>query len=103
MEEQKASLSQLSLHLQQIQQKVDHLSSEVDGGQAYVQEWEHKLVKETQALRQEVAAQSLIRDSNQVLLRKELRDVQNRLRLLQVLCLYMYIKTHTHIILNIFL
>ncbi|KDR24279.1 uncharacterized protein LOC110827610 isoform X2 [Zootermopsis nevadensis] len=83
LEEQKASLSQLSLHLQQIQQKVDHLSSEVDGGQAHVQEWEHKLVKETQALRQEVAAQSLIRDSNQVLLRKELRDVQNRLRLLQ--------------------
>jgi hypothetical protein len=69
-----------------MQQKVDHLSSETVGGLALEQEWELKLEKETQALRQEVAAQSLIRDSNQVLMRKELRDIQNRLRLLQVLC-----------------
>jgi hypothetical protein len=68
-----------------MQQKVDHLNSEAGGSQAHEQEWELKLEKETQALRQEVTAQSLIRDSGQVLMRKELRDVQNRLRTLQVL------------------
>jgi hypothetical protein len=68
-----------------MQQKVDHLSSEAGGSQTHEQEWELKLEKETQALRQEVTARSLIRDSGQVLMRKELRDVQNRLRTIQVL------------------
>jgi hypothetical protein len=75
-----------------VQQQVDHLTSEAGGGQAHEQEWEHKLEKETQALRQEVAAQSVMRDSEQVLMRKELRDIQNRLRLLQVMCFFIILR-----------
>ena len=71
-----------------MQQKVDHLSSESKEGQAHEQEWKLKFEKEKQAWREEAAAQSLIRDGNQVLMRKELRDIQSRLRLLQVSCSY---------------
>jgi hypothetical protein len=78
--------------MQQMQQKVDHLSSEAEGSQAREQEWELKFEKEKQALREEAAAQSLIRNSDQVLMRKELRDIQSRLRILQVLCFYTVFK-----------
>lgn len=81
--EQKAALSQLTHHLHQMQQKVYHLSSESRGGQAHEQEWKLKFEKEKRAWREEAGAQSLIRDGDQVLMRKELRDIQSRLRLLQ--------------------
>jgi hypothetical protein len=68
-----------------MQQKMNHLSSHAERSQAQEQEWELKLEEQKQTLRKEAAAQSLIRDSDQVLMRKELRDIQNRLRLLQVL------------------
>ncbi|XP_023723329.1 uncharacterized protein LOC111873126 isoform X3 [Cryptotermes secundus] len=83
LEEQKASLSQLTHYLQQMQQKVDHLSSQAERSQSHEQEWGLKLEEQKQALRKEAATQSLIRDSDQVLMRKELRDIQSRLRLLQ--------------------
>lgn len=86
MAEQEASLSQLTHYLQQMQQKVDRLSSQAERSQLHEQEWELKLEEQKQALRKEAATQSLIRDSDQVLMRKELRDIQSRLRLLQVLC-----------------
>jgi hypothetical protein len=86
VEEQKASLSQLTHYLQQLQQKVDHLSSQEERNQPLEQEWELRLEEQKHALRKEAATQSLIRDSDQVLMRKELRDIQSRLRLLQVLC-----------------
>ena len=88
MTEQKAALSQLTHHLHQMQQKVNHLSSESREAQAHEQEWKLKFEKEKQAWREEAAARSLIRDGDQVLMRKELRDIQNRLRLLQVSCSY---------------
>jgi len=71
-----------------MQQKVNHLSSESKEGQVREQEWKLKFEKEKQAWREEAAAQSPIRDGDQVLMRKELRDIQNRLRLLQVSCSY---------------
>jgi hypothetical protein len=88
LEEQKASLLQLTHYLQQIQQKVDRLSSEAEETQAREREWEIKLEEQKQTLRREAAVQSQIRDGDQVLMRKELRDVHSRLRLLQVLCWY---------------
>jgi len=81
--EQKAALSQLTQHLHQMQQKVNHLSSESKEGQADEQKWKLKFEKKEQRWREEAAAQSLITDHNQVLMRKELRDIQSRLRLLQ--------------------
>lgn len=81
--EQKATLSQLTHHLHHMQQKVNHLYSESKEDQAHEQEWKLKFEKEKQAWREEAAAQSLTRDGDQVLMRKELRDVQSRLRLLQ--------------------
>jgi hypothetical protein len=63
---------------------VDHLSSGSRRGQAHEQEWKLRFEKEKQAWREEAAAKSLIRDSDQVLMRKELRDIRSRLRLLQV-------------------
>jgi len=71
-----------------MQQKVNHLSSESKEGQAREQEWKLKFEKEKQAWRDEAAAHSLFRDGDQVLMRKELRDIQGRLRLLQVSCSY---------------
>jgi len=71
-----------------MQQKVNHLNSESKEDQAHEQEWKLKFEKEKQAWREEAAAQPLIRDGNQVLMRKELRDIQSRLRLLQVSCSY---------------
>jgi len=71
-----------------MQQKVNHLYSESKEDQAHEQEWKLKFEKEKQAWREEAAAQSLTRDGDQVLMRKELRDVQSRLRLLQVSCSY---------------
>jgi peptidoglycan hydrolase CwlO-like protein len=88
LEEQKASLSQLTHYLQQLQQKVDRLSSQAEETQAREREWELKLDEQKQTLRKEAATQSLIRDSDQVIMRKELRDIQSRLRLLQVSCWY---------------
>jgi hypothetical protein len=82
--EQKAALSQLTQHLHQMQQKVNHLSSESKEAQAHEQKWKLKFEKEEQRWRKEAATQSLIADGNQVLMRKELRDIQSRLRLLQV-------------------
>jgi len=86
--EQKAALSQLTHHLYQMQHQINHLSSESKEGQAHEQGWKLKFEKEKQAWKEEAAAQSLIRDGSQVLMRKELRDIQSRLRLLQVSCSY---------------
>lgn len=69
-----------------MQQKVDHLSSQTEKRQTHEQEWELRLEEQKQSLRKEAATESLIRDSDQVLMRKELRYIQSRLRLLQVLC-----------------
>jgi SUN domain-containing protein 1/2 len=81
--EQKAALSQLTHHLHQMQQKVNHLNSESKGDQAREKEWKLKFEKEKQTWREEAAAQLQMRDGDQVLMRKELRDIQSRLRLLQ--------------------
>lgn len=78
-----------------MQQKVNHLSSESKEGQAHEQKWKLKFEEEEQPWREEAATQSLITDGNQVLMRKELRDIQSRLRLLQV--------SSSHQIFNFFL
>jgi len=71
-----------------MQQKVNHLNSESKGDQAREKEWKLKFEKEKQTWREEAAAQLQMRDGDQVLMRKELRDIQSRLRLLQVSCSY---------------
>ncbi|XP_069685139.1 klaroid protein-like [Periplaneta americana] len=82
LEEQQDLLSQLTGHINQMQQKVDHLSSETEDIRNREQNWELKWEEERQASNERTATHLPVMDTG-ALMRKEMRDLQIRLKLLQ--------------------
>ncbi|KAJ9600039.1 hypothetical protein L9F63_009656, partial [Diploptera punctata] len=76
LEEHNKLLGQLTANLKQLQDKMDHVKGESDRAESREKEWQLRWEEEKLSLKDGSVA-------DQILLRKELRDLQSRFRLLQ--------------------